>query len=298
MPPLFSVIIPTYNRRELLRRAIASVWAQTVTDYEVIVVDDGSSDGTWEELQALSSRVSALRQQNAGPGAARNLGVEHAQGEYLAFLDSDDLWFPWSLETYASGIREHCAPAFIAGKPFRFRDEAALSDATPTPVRTNVFPDYLASGSEWRWWGVSSFVIRTDALRAVGGFAEANINGEDADLAMRLGEARGFVQVCRPFTFGYREHAVSAMKNLPRTLEGIWHKVDAERDGQYPGSRKRANERRRILTRHVRPVTLDCLRAGFVSDAWRLYRTTFGWHLRLGRWKYLLGFPLKALARR
>ena len=161
-----------------------------------------------------------------------------------------------------------------------------------------LFTDYYVSGKEWRWWGVSSFVIRADALHAVGGFTDKWINGEDADLAMRLGEARRFVQVRTPFTFGYREHAVSAMKSLPRTLEGIWHQLDAERNGQYPGSRQRANERRRILTRHVRPVTLDCLRAGFGSDAWRLYRATFGWHLRLGRWKYLLGFPIKALARR
>ena len=70
MPPLFSVIIPTYNRRELLRQALASVWAQTFTDYEVIVVDDGSTDGTWEELQALEfagPRACASRT----PGRAR-----------------------------------------------------------------------------------------------------------------------------------------------------------------------------------------------------------------------------------
>ena len=60
--------------------------AQTYTDYEVIVVDDGSKDGTWDDLIALGSRVRALRQENAGPGAARNLGVQHAAGEYLAFL--------------------------------------------------------------------------------------------------------------------------------------------------------------------------------------------------------------------
>jgi glycosyltransferase involved in cell wall biosynthesis len=94
---LFSVIIPTYNRAALLCTALDSVFAQTFTDYEVIVVDDGSTDGTAAMVASYGGRVRYFQQQNKGPGAARNLGAQHATGEYLAFLDSDDLWFPWTL---------------------------------------------------------------------------------------------------------------------------------------------------------------------------------------------------------
>jgi hypothetical protein len=116
--------------------------------------------------------------------------------------------------------------------------------------------------------------------------------GEEGDLCLRM-LATGYVT---------RLGCAEPLHHFESPLRGF-SRADycgrrSGRDGQCSGSRKRANERRRIMTRHVRPVTLDCLEAGFVSDAWRLYRTTFGWHLRLGRWKYLLGFPLKALAGR
>jgi len=104
---LFSVIIPTHNRLDLLRGALASVWQQSYNDCELIVVDDGSADGTWDALQVLGTRVCARRQNNAGPGAARNLGAKNATGDYFAFLDSDDLWFPWTLETYRQIIQSY-----------------------------------------------------------------------------------------------------------------------------------------------------------------------------------------------
>jgi len=292
--PLFSVVIPTYNRAELLGIALDSVFAQTFTDYEVIVVDDGSTDETKEYLATLGDRVRVFTQSNQGPGAARNLGVSHANGEYVEFLDSDDLWFPWSLETYASVIRNSDKTAFIAGKPFRFRDEEELNDIKREGLSSRKFPDYLASGDEWRWWGASSFVVQRDAFESVGGFANQWVNGEDADLALRLGVARGFVQINAPFTFGYREHAASEMKNLDLTVAGATYKLCAEQAGKYPGGQARARERWRILTRHIRPVALECLRRGTRSEAWKLYRTTLRWHFQLRRWKFLVGFPLRA----
>src|SRR5215510_13897684 len=100
--PIFSIIIPTYNRLPYLKKTLDSIWEQSFTDFEVIVVDDGSTDGTADYLRELGGSVELLRQENRGPGAARNLGVMHARGEYIAFLDSDDLWFPWPLKTYAA----------------------------------------------------------------------------------------------------------------------------------------------------------------------------------------------------
>jgi len=294
--PYFSIVIPAYNRARLLEDCLASVFAQRFSDHEVVIVDDGSTDDTAVVLARYGERVRVCRQPNLGPGAARNAGIRHARGRYVAFLDSDDLWFPWTLDVYARAIGEAHDPAFVAGRPAQFRTPEALREVAEAEPATRRFNDYYASGDEWRWWGASSFVVRADVLAEVGGFTDEWINGEDADLAMRLGVSVGFVQVCAPFTFGYREHAGSAIASLDRTHAGALYKLTKEQGGYYPGGHARARERRRILTRHFRPVMLDCLRAGRQSDAWRLYRATFVWHLQAGRWRFLFGFPGLALA--
>ena len=296
--PFFSIIIPTYNRIELLLNALDSIFAQTLKDYEIIVVDDGSTDGTAALSASLSGRILFLTQSNRGPGPARNLGARQATGEYLAFLDSDDLYFPWTLEVYQQAVQQAQCPAFIVGKPCQFRELEELQKVSFEKAHTLEFSDYLASGDSWRWWGASSFVIRRDAFTSVGGFVDEWINGEDADLALRLGSAAGFVQITAPATFGYRDHAISAMKNLDRTLAGARHQILAEKRALYPGGQIRAPERHRILARHLRPVSLDCLGQGRRREAWELYWATFLWHVKLGNWKYLIGFPAKALFNR
>jgi hypothetical protein len=291
---LFSVVVPSFNRATLLGSALESVFSQRFTDFETIVVDDGSTDETRDYLNSLGQQINRYCQSNRGPGAARNLGVRHAKGKYLAFLDSDDLWFPWTLEVYRDVIRKHRDPSFVAGKPYRFSDEQELAQAAFGGVRSERFVDYLASGDQWRWWGVSSFVIRSDAFAAIGGFTNEWVNGEDADLALRLGVASSFVQITSPATFAYREHAASAIKDLTRTYAGACFMVDAEKTGQYPGGRARASERRRILTRHTRPVVFNCLQEGLRREAWMLYRATFAWNAALGRGRYLAAFPVLA----
>ena len=95
---MVSVIIPTYNRAILLREAIESILRQTYKDYEIIVVDDGSTDQTPDVLKEYKDKVRYIRQENKGPGDARNRGLAEADGRYIAFLDSDDIWFDFKLE--------------------------------------------------------------------------------------------------------------------------------------------------------------------------------------------------------
>jgi len=294
--PLFSVVIPSFNRIGLLREALESVFAQRFTDFELIVVDDGSTDGTKEYLQGLEKRLKVFSQPNRGPGAARNLGATNAQGEYLAFLDSDDIWVPWTLEVYSEVIGEQGAPAFIVGKPLIFSNKQDLNKILFAATQIERFADYLTSCDEWRWWGVSSFVVRRDVFMAVDGFMDDAVNGEDADLALRLGVAPGFVQVTAPVTFAYRDHPVSATKDVERTLAGAWRKICAERAGRYPGGKVRASQRRKILTRATRPLSLGCLRRGLQREAWDLYISTFAWNVALGRIRYLAAFPFLAVA--
>lgn len=293
----FSVIVPTYNRAALIGPTLDSIFAQQHMEFEVIVIDDGSTDQTDAILNQYRGKITILKQECGGPGAARNLGARHASGEYLAFLDSDDLWFPWTLRVYAEVIQSEAKPAFIAGRPAPFREEPALQLVTREKPEWLRFSDYFSSSSEWRWWGASSFVVRRDIFEMVGGFTSKWVNGEDADLAMRLGVAPGFVQVLAPATFGYREHAASAMSQFEKTVAGIQLKIHAEQAGAYPGGEARAGERLEILSRHARPVMFGCLRSGRQKEGWRLYVETLRWHVRLGRWKAILAFPCESLFR-
>ncbi len=93
--PRFSIIVPTYNRAASIQATLDSCFAQTCTDFELIVVDDGSTDDTLDALAAIEDpRLVVLPQENAGPAAARNHGMRTARGDYIAFLDSDDIWYP------------------------------------------------------------------------------------------------------------------------------------------------------------------------------------------------------------
>jgi hypothetical protein len=103
------------------------------------------------------------------------------------------------------------------------------------------------------------------------------------------------VQVRAPATFAYREHAGNLARDLSRNIQAAQHEIRAERSGQYPGGRRRRQQRWRILTRHVRPVALECARSGVGREAWELYWSTFRWHVVLRRWRFLAAFPLLAL---
>jgi len=102
---LVSVIIPTYNRAMICKAAVESVLSQTHGNVEVVVVDDGSKDNTREVINGLDKRVKYIFKVNAGVTAARNTGLEAATGDYIAFLDDDDIWFPWKLEAQLSVLR-------------------------------------------------------------------------------------------------------------------------------------------------------------------------------------------------
>ena len=132
--PLFSVIIPAYNREKFVGAALCSVAAQTFADWECIVVDDGSTDGTalqrpndlrpsasrWRKKKKTKSRIFAWSNRPTAACAARNFGAAQAKGKYLAFLDSDDLWMPWMLEDLPRGAGESELAGVSGGHPPAF----------------------------------------------------------------------------------------------------------------------------------------------------------------------------------
>jgi glycosyltransferase involved in cell wall biosynthesis len=289
--PLFSVIIPTFNRAALLERALDSVWRQTFRDFEVIVVDDGSTDSTDLVLERFADRLVAVRQENAGPSAARNRGAALATGEYLAFLDSDDLWFPWTLATYAKAIGEHQRPASVMGAWLRFSRDEQLK-VQQEALTVTEYPDFLHAGQVPLFWGTGIVIVRATELRTIGGFSGKIRVFEDQDLGLRLGIRPRFLKIESPITVAYRDTPGSLTTCTRHSVEGILYLVEQERLGRYPGGLPRRNDRRRYIAYTVRSQSVGLLRAGQCRDAGRLYWKTVSWHLVLGRVRYLLGFPL------
>lgn len=120
---LVSVVIPTHNRADIVGRAIESVLAQTYCDVQVIVADDGSSDNTRAVAGAYGPRVTYVHQANGGVSAARNFGMRHARGEFIAFLDSDDGWQPWKVEAQLAALARHPEAGLV------WTDMTAVDDA-------------------------------------------------------------------------------------------------------------------------------------------------------------------------
>ena len=204
-PPRVSVVVPCYNRAELLDAALRSVAAQTFRDFEIVVVDDGSTDGTplvLAEWERRGARV--LRQANRGPSAARNNGVRAARGELLAFLDSDDLWRRTYREEIVAVFDERpdvglVAPAFQTmhadGRPTR----RLVGKKSPGPVYTT---RTLLQGDVGT---IINPVIRRELFLAVGGYDETLRSGEDCDLWLRLSCAAPMRHLPRPLML-YRQH--------------------------------------------------------------------------------------------
>src|SRR5215472_10992012 len=205
---LFSVVIPTYNRAHLLARTLVSVRRQRFTDYEVLVVDDGSTDGTQAYLQGLDNKVRVIRQANSGSGAARNVSVREAKGDYVALLDSDDLWFPWTLDIFARAIREHRRPHILGGKFVEFTDDAELLTIREEAYETAWFVDYIASSRYPYYVGSGTCVLRRGAFEGAR-FLEDRLNAEDHDLILQMGTLPGFVRILAPVMLAWRRHRAS-----------------------------------------------------------------------------------------
>ena len=129
MPPRVSVIVTTYNHEAFIAEAIRSVLAQTYTDYELIVVDDGSVDETFAQASRFGERATLIRQPNRGIAGSRNTGIQHAKGELLAFLDGDDLWEPDKLECQVAAADEHPGAGLIAVDGVKFSGSSVLQES-------------------------------------------------------------------------------------------------------------------------------------------------------------------------
>jgi glycosyltransferase involved in cell wall biosynthesis len=200
---LVSVIIPTRNRALLLRRTLESVLKQSTENLEVIVVDDGSTDGSGAVAAAMDPRVSVIRNpESAGVSVARNRGIASASGEWIAFCDDDDLWAPNKLQEQLTAADTAGANWVYAGD-VNVNDQLRVLSGGPPPDPADVMArlprcNPLASGG-------SNVVVRSNILAEVGGFDPALRRTEDWDLWIRIAQKGPPAYVRKPLV-AYRFH--------------------------------------------------------------------------------------------
>jgi glycosyltransferase involved in cell wall biosynthesis len=193
--PFFSVIIPAYNRERYIGKAIESVLAQTCRDFELIVVDDGSTDNTAKEVKRYGDRVCYIYQKNRGPSAARNTGIKAARGKYIAFLDSDDRFFPDKLRRNKKYLKRHPKCKFL----YSWYTEVD-GDGNKLGVKK---PRHCRSRKEIQKQlyrrnftiRTSSVVVKRTCFKRVGLFDENYLKSQDWDMWLRLvAKYRGYCQ--------------------------------------------------------------------------------------------------------
>lgn len=191
--PEVTILIPTYNRADLILESLDSVFAQSYRDFEIVVVDDGSTDNTAEVLSPLAEQglLRYFHQENKGEAAARNKGLLEARGEYVAFLDSDDLFEPEKLAIQIAYLQSHPNVGLVHSGYIKFDNTGNnLGYRDPSWFSGNIYPQMLL------YWttlmAVDTVVIRKSALETVGSFDETLRVGPDLDMWRRIARKHPF----------------------------------------------------------------------------------------------------------
>lgn len=202
--PTFSVVIPCWNAERTIAETLTSVQNQTFANFEIILVDDGSTDGSAAILDQWSrgeARLKVIRVANGGPSRARNHAVfEHARGEFLAFLDSDDLWLPEKLQIVADAFQADAGLDGVYGRTVFFRDRPDAAVTVSKVSGAPLTPKSLLRGNAT--CTMSNVVVRADAFRASGGFDPSIVYSEDLEWLVRFTAAgRRICAIDKALTF-------------------------------------------------------------------------------------------------
>lgn len=225
--PLVSVIIPIYNGTATIERALASVFAQTFTDFEIVVVDDGSTDDTPSVMARFGDRIRVIRETNRGFCVARNAGVAASRGELIALIDHDDQWLPRKLELTVAALQNDPGASLVYSDVVVVNEVGERSHASPIEPDTAHAPSMGEMLT--RIWPItpSTVVMRRDAFDRTGGFRES---AEDIHFWPLMRAQGNFIYLPNRlvrFTFGQlypkilnRDVGPEAIVDLMRALYG------------------------------------------------------------------------------
>jgi glycosyltransferase involved in cell wall biosynthesis len=262
-----SVIIPAFNSGEFIADALESALGQSAPAAQIIVVNDGSTDDTAARLLAFRDRITVIDQANQGPAAARNAGLRIATGDFIAFLDADDVWHPRKLEMQLAALRRFPGLQMIGTQRYDYPCAGEPAIAAGAGIE-EVPRDRLLVRN---YFTASSIMVRGEIIRRLGGFDTSICNVEDFDLWLRVAELGPVANLKSPLT-GYRHVAGSAGRQavgVDRGLRRVLRKLD-ERDSW----RGRSWLRRRAISHLHFAITHLHADAGRERSAfWRLVQS-------------------------
>ena len=276
-----TVVIPTYNRAHVIGETIRSVFAQTYDRWDIVVVDDGSTDNTAEVVAQFPGRITYIRQEHSGlPAVARNVGVRLGRGEYIAFLDSDDLWLPDKLALQVDVLKQYpkagllCADAYILNESQEKQTNVTIWDGK-VPRSGKVFGElYL-----WNFVHTSAAVVRRECFDTVDYFNENAIYGavEDYHLWLRIAAQYELIPLQDALIY-YSLHKgrYSVQRKDYVNLSVIAVLLDIR--NRYPGMVKQLGKKagKRIGDLYDN-IGYSALKQGKIIDAWRAFEQAAMW---------------------
>lgn len=275
---LVSTIIPVYNRPQLLQEAAASVLSQTYRPIEVIIVDDGSTDDTGKIADNLAlehpEKIRIIHQENTGPGLAREAGRQLAKGEFIQYLDSDDILLPHKFEVQVNGLRAHPECGVSYGKTRYYKIDEASSDIpwkrTGEKIST-MFPSFLQS----RWWGTSTPLYRRTLTDKAGPWTNLK-NEEDWEYDCRIAALGVDLHYVPEFISEERDHENERLsKGGSNDKEKLDHRAAAHeqifRHAQRAGISFDDPEMQHF-TRELFLLSRQCGAAGLAKESEALFR--------------------------
>ncbi len=240
--PFVSIILPTYNRADLILDSIESVFAQSFKDFELIVIDDGSTDNTRQLLSAMA-KAGQLRyehQENLGLSAARNRGIQLAKGQLITFLDSDDLYTPDKLQMQVDYFLKHPGAMLVHSWFSKFNEDGELGVRKTSWFAGDIYPEILL---QWDvLMAVPCVMIRRSVLDEVGAFDESLRWAEDLDLWRRIARKYAFYMIPEPLV-KVRVHSSSTSSDKSQAAKPFavaLEKAFQDDPSLSPGFRKKA----------------------------------------------------------
>jgi len=272
---LFSIIITSHNQANFIRDAVDSALAQLHAPQEIIVVDDASSDGSPAILEEYGNTVRLIKlQNNVGAGSARNVGIEAAHGEFLVFLDGDDVLLPWALDAYRR-ILDSERPQIILSTMLWFEREAPkFSERMPEHVQVVAYETLLAKDRPYRA-SASALVINRDVFTKVQGWTNDAFPMDDLDALIKLFHSGRTVLVLGPPMVCYRIHAANSVHQVATCAAALRRIMKKETRGGYPGGQANRVQRYAFLGGPALFWVKKAYKSGLYGEALRLLAS--GW---------------------
>jgi glycosyltransferase involved in cell wall biosynthesis len=287
--PKFSLIIACYKQEQFIRETVDSALALPYPDKEIIVVDDASPDRTAQILEEYGDKIRLIKhEKNLGANVGRNEGAAAARGEFLVFLDGDDLYLPWALDLYAR-IIDLKQPKIILCRLLFFQG----------PVPTPQFDDFGHSvqvaeydalmHKDHRYRGsASAIVVDREVFLQVGGFTKEIFPSDIDDLTIKLGYSGKTIHILSHPTTAYRIHDNNTVHQIGRFVDTMSMVVHKEKNGEYPGGPSHRFERYAFIGGPVYYWFTRALRDGlyrrslkFLAEGWSLMLVSIWSHLTL-----------------